>query len=84
MLQMLSKTGPQQRSSLNNPLLTMLQNSGNPQQIINNLITQNPQINNLINQYGGGDPKTAFYEYARLTGQDPNQVLSALKNFLGK
>ena len=81
---MLSKTGPQQRSSLNNPLLTMLQNSGNPQQIINNLITQNPQINNLINQYGGGDPKTAFYEYARLTNQDPNQVLSALKNFLVK
>ena len=62
----------------------MLQNSGNPQQIINNLITKNPQINNLINQYGGGDPKTAFYEYARFTGQDPNQVLSALKNFLVK
>ena len=66
----------------NNDLLSMLQNASNPQALIQNMISQNPQITNLINQYGGGNPKAAFYEYARRNGKDPNVVLDALKRFM--
>ena len=78
MLQMLVKS---RQSSPTNNLINMLQNSNNPQQLIQNLVTQNPQITNIINKYGNGDPKTAFFEYARMTGQDPEQILSMLRNF---
>ena len=78
MLQMLVKS--RQLNPTNN-LINMLQNSNNPQQLIQNLVTQNPQITNIINKYGNGDPKTAFFEYARMTGQDPEQILSMLRNF---
>ncbi len=65
-----------------NDLLSMLQNASNPQALIQNMISQNPQITNIINQYGGGNPKAAFYEYARRNGKDPNVVLDALKRFM--
>ena len=60
----------------------MLQNASNPQALIQNMISKNPQITNIINQYGGGNPKAAFYEYARRNGKDPNVVLDALKRFM--
>lgn len=66
----------------NNDLLSMLQNASNPQALIQNMISKNPQITNIINQYGGGNPKAAFYEYARRNGKDPNVVLDALKRFM--
>ncbi len=79
MLQNLNQTI--NRQPMNN-VLSLLQNSNNPQQLINNMLTQNPQIINLINQYGNGDPKTAFYEFARISGQDPQQVLNVLQRFM--
>lgn len=60
----------------------MLQNASNPQALMQDMIAKNPQINNLIYQYGAGDPKKAFYEYARRTGKDPNIVLNAIKKFM--
>lgn len=78
MLQMLS----QQSRPSNNNVIAMLQNSKNPQELVQNMLANNPQITNIINQYGGGDPKAAFYEYARRTGQDPEQVLTMLKNLM--
>ena len=78
MLQNLNRQNP----TTNNDILSLLQNSNNPQQLINNIIAQNPQITNLINQYGNGDPKTAFYEFARIHGKDPQQVLNILQRFM--
>jgi hypothetical protein len=60
----------------------MLQNANNPQQLINNILTNNPQLTTLINQYGNGDPKAAFYEYARRTGQNPQQVLNMIQGLM--
>jgi hypothetical protein len=78
---MLQKLSPRTPAPTNN-MLSLLQNSNNPQQLINNILTQNPQLTNLINQFGNGDPKTAFYEYARQSGQDPQQVLNFLQKFM--
>lgn len=57
--------------------MTMVRNSGNPTAMINSLINNNPQIKNLIQQFGG-DPKTAFYKLAEQKGIDPNSILQML------
>lgn len=66
----------------NNNILSLLQNSNNPQELINNILASNPQITDLINKYGNGDPKTAFYEYARQSGQNPQAILDMVKKFI--
>lgn len=80
MLQMLNQSKPL-NSQTNNGLMSLLENSNNPQELIRNMVVQNPQVNTLINQYGNGDPKAAFYEYARITGKNPEQVLNMLRKF---
>ena len=66
----------------NNNIMSLLQNSNNPQELVNNILASNPQITDLINKYGNGDPKTAFYEYARQSGQDPQAILDMVKKFM--
>ena len=46
--------------------------------MVNQMLTQNPQINQIINQYGG-DPKTAFYKYAEANGVNPDEILKMMK-----
>ena len=73
---------------MKNPMLNQLRpslnnnNSNNKTEVLQNLLAQNPQINTIINQYGNGDPKTAFYEYARMTGKDPDLILNMIKHLL--
>lgn len=55
-------------------MMQALKSSGNPQAMINQMLSQNPQISQIVNQYGG-DPKTAFYKYAEANGVDPNEIL---------
>lgn len=71
-----------QINKTNNNILSLLQNSNNPQELVNNILASNPQITDLIKKYGNGDPKTAFYEYARQNGQDPQAILDMVKKFM--
>ena len=75
-LQELNKISP------TNNILSILQKSNNPQELVNNILANNPQLTQLINQYGNGDPRTAFYEYARLNGQDPQAILDLVRRFM--
>ena len=46
--------------------------AANPQQMFNQMISSNPNAKNamdLINQYGNGDPKTAFMNYMTAQGK---------------
>jgi hypothetical protein len=56
----------------------MFKSASNPNALVNQMMSQNPQVRQIINQYGG-DPKTAFYKYAEANGIDPNDVLGMLK-----
>ena len=56
----------------------MLKTANNPQAMINQMMSNNPQVKQIINQYGG-DPKTAFYKYAEANGINPNEILDMLK-----
>ena len=59
-------------------MVQMVKSSGNPQAMVNQMISKNPQVNQIIQQYGG-DPKTAFYKYAEANGVDPNEILQMMK-----
>lgn len=59
-------------------MVQMVKSSGNPQAMVNQMMSKNPQVNQVIQQYGG-DPKTAFYKYAEANGVDPNEILNILK-----
>ena len=50
----------------------------NPQAMVSQMLSQNPQVNQIINQYGG-DPKTAFYKYAEANGVNPDEILKMMK-----
>lgn len=62
-------------------MMTMLNSSQNPQQMISQMMSNNPQMKQVmdfVNQCGG-DPKTAFYKLAEQKGIDPQGVLDMLK-----
>ena len=59
-------------------MFQMLKASNNPQAFLNQMLSQNPQVNQIINQYGG-DPKTAFYKYAEANGVDPNEIIGMMR-----
>ena len=73
-----------QRNSSSNSLFAVLnrvRNSPNPNQAMQQLLSNNPDYQNVmayINQ-NGGDAKSAFYNLAAQKGVDPNSILSQLR-----
>lgn len=59
----------------------MLKQSKDPQGLLMNLMTVNPQVSTVIQevQANGGDAKGLFYRKAKEMGVDPNLVLSMMK-----
>lgn len=63
-------------------MLSMVKASNNPQQLFNSMLSNNPQMQNVmqyVNQHGG-DPRQAFYSLAKEKGVDPNQILGMLSD----
>ena len=55
-----------------NNLVSQIMGSVNPQQMFNNLLSTNQDAKkamDLINQYGNGDPKSAFMNYMSAQGK---------------
>ena len=55
-----------------------IKSANNPQALLNQMMSNNPQVKQIINQYGG-DPKTAFYKYAEANNIDPNEIINMLR-----
>ena len=62
-------------------LLNLLKASNNPNQMLQQLVQNNPQIKNIIDyvQQNGGDPKMAFYKMAEEKGVNPNDIINMLR-----
>ena len=62
-------------------LMQMLSNGGNPQQIMQNMIQQNPQMNAVLNQVKQSGMSMEQYarQYARQNNIDIDQMLNTLK-----
>ena len=64
----LSPQTPVEDQTINqaNKLVNQIMGSANPQAMFNQMLSSNPDAQNamnLINQYGNGDPKAAFFNY---------------------
>ena len=66
------------RNSKIGQTINMVKSAANPNAMVQQLLSQNPQVQQIIQQYGG-DPQKAFYGLAQQMGIDPEQVLSQLK-----
>lgn len=62
-------------------MVNLIKSSKNPQAMIQSMMTQNPQMKqvmDLVNQ-NGGNPKDAFYALAKEKGVNPDDILNMLK-----
>ena len=62
-------------------MVNLIKSSKNPQAMIQNMMTQNPQMRqvmDLVNQ-NGGDAKKVFYDMAKQKGVNPDDILNILK-----
>ena len=62
-------------------MMGMINSSGNPQAMMNQMLTGNPQFKQVIDliNASGGDPKKAFYDLAEQKGINPQDILDMLK-----
>lgn len=58
--------------------MNMVKTAANPNAMMNQLLNQNPQVQQILQQYGG-DAQKAFYGTCKQMGVDPEQILSQLK-----
>lgn len=72
MMSMLMRNSPMSQT------INAVKTAANPNAMVQQLLSQNPQVQKLIQQ-AGGDPKKAFYALAQQMGVDPEQFLAQLK-----
>lgn len=67
-------------TSKSNFSLKSLLNSSNPNELVQKIISQNPQLNNVMQlmQGSGKTPKDFFYQFAQSKGVNPDQFLNSL------
>ena len=78
-LQQIAKSNPMLQNV--KQMMGMVNAAQNPQAMLNQLMTNNPQMKqvmDIVNQHGG-DPKKAFYAMAEQNGIDPNDILNMMK-----
>lgn len=62
-------------------MMTMLRTAQNPTAMLNQMVTSNPQLKqvmDIVQQYGG-DSMKAFHAVAKQKGVDPNEILNMLR-----
>ena len=62
-------------------MMGMIRNAGNPQAMLNQMMQNNPQMNQVmdfVNQHGG-DAQKAFYSLCEQRGVNPDEILNMLK-----
>ena len=62
-------------------MMNMVKMSQNPQAMIQQLMMNNPQMQQVMQivKQHGGDPMKAFYEVAKERGVDPEEIMNMLK-----
>lgn len=59
-------------------IIRMMKSFGNPNLLIQNAMSQNPELKSVVDA-ANGDYKKAFFNLAEKKGVDPNEIISALK-----
>ncbi len=71
-----------QSSPMANPylgnMMNMISAMNNPQKAVQQIVSQNPQIAQIMQMCNGKDPKDVFMAECQRRGIDPQQILSQL------
>lgn len=61
--------------------ISSLLKSSNPQELIQSMVQNNPQMQSLLQNFQQSNltPKQFFYQYAQNMGIDPNEFLNSIK-----
>lgn len=81
MLQSLNQSKLAQNLTPIKNMMQMIKSSGNPQMMFQQMLSQNEQIQQVM-QYinnNGGNAEKAFYKLAAEKGINPNEILQMLK-----
>lgn len=60
-------------------MMSMMQGAKNPQAMMSQLASQNPQIKTILDMVQGRDPKQVFINACKQKGVDPENIISMLK-----
>lgn len=62
-------------------MMNMLRGAGNPSMMLQQMMSQNPQMKQVMNYVNenGGNAKQAFYKLAEQKGVNPDEILNMLK-----
>ena len=63
-------------------MMNMVQMSANPQMALQNIVNQNPNLQNILNLAGsnGANLQQIFYNMAKQKGVNPEDVINALRS----
>ena len=81
MLGMLNQSQAMQRLAPIKNMMNMVRSAGNPQMMLNQMMSQNPQMKQVMDYVysNGGDAKALFYKQAKEQGINPETVLNFLR-----
>ena len=77
----LNQTNQPAQNNVIQKIIQMAKSGDNPQQLLNSLAGQNPQLNQVMQLVNSGKmtPKQIFMNMANQQGVNPNDIISMLK-----
>ena len=77
----LNQTNQPAQNNVIQKIIQMAKSGNNPQQLLNSLAGQNPQLNQVMHLVNSGKmtPKQIFMNMANQQGVNPNDIISMLK-----
>lgn len=77
----LNQTNQLSQNNVIQKIIQMAKSGNNPQQLLNSLAGQNPQLNQVMQIVNSGKmtPKQIFMNMANQQGVNPNDIISMLK-----
>ena len=77
----LNQTNQPSQNNVIQKIIQMAKSGNNPQQLLNSLAVQNPQLNQVMQLVNSGKmtPKQIFMNMANQQGVNPNDIISMLK-----
>lgn len=60
-------------------MMNLVRNANNPQAMINQIASENPQMKQIMDMVGTGDPKQVFLNVCKSKGINPDDVFSMMK-----
>lgn len=76
--QLAQKLQPQNLGKIRQ-IINLMRSAGNPEAMLQSMVSQNPQMKEVINLIGNRDPKQVFYSLCKQRNIDPDSIFDLLE-----